>query len=561
MAMRNWSTLLIILGLLFMSSLVRGQTPAEYAGAEEIIAHANALGIKKDFDGAINLLTSAVERFPAYAHLYLSLANWQEIRGLEASTADASSLQERETSFHRQLSEYPDTARDIFETYARATMFVPDTGEIRQHIAELTAQDFPLQLGELGPLALPGDPIPVTYTVRDPRLPVEKRGMYQGIITSRPLPIIPASPGDPDSGLRANFSTDPEYGKNPDYTRDPVYGNWRFDNILYAYDFDKQNDCWNLRFRIMWQDVPGQEENRARFARHCAQLLLRLSGLLHIYTGLSPMFSPDGAINVWLSEKGDPGGEAIDENIYLMGIGVHRSPGEWEREVAHEFGHETLPVVGGYVKPEWASNGILGERLFTRWLLLNADLATETHPWIRALNPDQIKETRIDRFIRQFAGLGPESPAMTAKDGTAMDAFIGMALYVEETQGSDCLASALKTMTTPAFSGPNGFLQAVEYVARSQQSAVQPVVTLQLTDMPAHMPLWVYLIDGNWQGQIETRDNATLAVKANVDGKELPLDLTGHFTTGNLNKGWHCICLVPDDKAPDDLVSLTLAKQ
>ena len=558
-ALRNWRILPVLLGLLLVS-LVGAQRSEEFCGADTIIAQADLLGAKKDYDGAIQLLQAASERYPTYARVYIALANWQEESAIQNSLLSATDAEGRRAEFRRQLNKYPEDARKIFETYGRATMNLPDASEIRQIVSELTAQEFPTQLGEFGPLALPGDPVPMVYTVSDPRLPVEKRGTYQGLITSRPLPILAGDANDAGSGLRAAYATDPEYGGNPEYDKDPKFGRWTFNKILYAYDYDTQQQCWNLRFRVMWQDVRGQEANRARFARNSAQLLLRLYGLLRAYTDLTPLFAADGAINVWLAEKGDPGGEAFNENIYLQVIGASRSPTEWLRELAHEFGHETLPVVGGYVKPEWASNGILGERLFQRWLLLNCDPATEKHPWIHALKPDHVKDTFIDRYIRQFAELGPDAPQLTGTDNTAMDDFIGMALYLNETQGSANLATALKNMINPMYSGQHGFLQAVESLITYQQSSAQPSITLRVSDLPAHIPLWVYLVAGNWQGELATSDNTVPTATVEVDGRDAHLDLAGHFTTGNLGRGWHCIRLHPGDKAPDNISSLKLVK-
>ncbi len=385
--MRHWSIVLITLGVLLLSYPGQAQVPEEFASAEQVIAQADALGAHKEYDGAIQLLTTAMARFPSYEWVYLALAHWQEMRGLQQENiTGADDVNARKAELYQHLNQYPETACALFETLGRAVMFLPDPQAIQQHAEELTRQEFPRQLGEYGPLALPGNPVLLTYAINDPQLPEEKRGMYQGLITSTPLPIIPADPDDPLSGVRANYVTDPEFGKNPDYAHDKLYGNWHFNNILYAYDFDNAQHCWNLRFRVMWQNVRGQTENRARFARQCAQLLLHLYGLLRAYTDLTPRFAVDGAMNVWLAEKGEAGGEAFSENIYLQDIGAHRAPGEWVRELAHEFGHETLPPVGGYVKPEWASNGILGERLFMRWLLLNA-ARTKPNPgsrhWIR----------------------------------------------------------------------------------------------------------------------------------------------------------------------------------
>jgi len=559
-AMRLWTILLFVFALFLLSGKIQAQMSEDFASAEEVITHAEALGAHNDYDGAIKLLTTAVARFPTYARMYLALANWQEMRGLQEIVAHDNDANERKTLLYQHLNDYPETAQALFETLGRATMFLKDTQPIQQHINELTRQEFPTLLGEYGPLALPGNPVPSVFTINDPQLPVGKRGTYQGLITSTPLSVIPADTDDLQPGVRAKYATDPEFGNNTDYAHDAKFGNWRFHNILYAYDYDAAHHCWHLRFRVIWQNVRGQQDTRARFARQCAQLLLHLYGLLRAYTDLTPRFATDGAINVWLAEKGEAGGEAFNENIYLQEIGVNRAPTEWVRELAHEFGHETLPVVGGYVKPEWASNGILGERLYLRWLLLNVDPG-ETQPWIKALNSTLMKESRINRYIRQFAALGPDAPQMLETDSAAMDAFTGMALYLDETFGSAPLTSVLKMMTTPAYSGQNGFCQSVEAQACIQQSIAQPTVILRLPELPAHIPYWAYLTAGIWQGTVETRNGATLAVKIEVDGKETLLDLNGHFMTVNLCKGWHQFHLAPDDKVPDDLVSLKLVRQ
>lgn len=560
-AVRNWSVLLLTLGLLLATSALRAQPMEILGSAEETIARADALGANKDFDGAIRLLNDAIVRFPSYSRVYLALATWQEVRGLFSMPVNTSSLDDRKVILRQHLNEYPEVAKDIFETYGRATMFLPDTDDIRQRVEGLTTHDFPVELGEYGPLALPGDPMPVVYTISDPQLPVEMRGVYQGLITTRPLPIEQADPGELGSGTHENYAADPKYGKDDKYANDPKYGHWSFEKMLYAYDFDNHKKTWNLRFRVMWQNVPGQQENRARLARQCAQLLLRLSGLLRAYTGLTPLFSSDGVVNVWLAERGDAGGEAYNENIYLQEVGTQRTPTEWIRELAHEFGHQTLPAVGGYVKPERIANGVLGERLFIRWLLQNIDPASETQAWVRGLKPTEFKDARINRLVRQFATLGPEMPQLRATDAAAMENFVGMALYLDMTQGSSTLAGALKSMTTPAYSGPNGFLQSVESMAAYQQSSAQPVVTLHLSELPTNVPLWVYLTDGAWKGEIETRDNATLNLKVDVDGKESKIDLTSHFTTAVLQKGWHRLHLTPEDKVPSTLISLKLIRQ
>lgn len=515
--------------LLFtLGTALVAQPAAVPNSVDEVLARVNALVTVKDFDSAIALLKSAVNRYPTESKLYLALADCQEIQGLSAlPAADGANTA---AAFRKRLDQdqYIPIARDVFETYGKATMYVQDLKPIRLRVAELVAERFPVQLGEYGPLALPGDPMPYLITLTDPQLPTEARGAYQGLITTRPLPVTPA------------YERDPKYGADNSFDANPVYGKWTFQQMLLAYEFDRGARCWRLRFRVMWQNAPGQEENRLRLARHTAMLLLRFSCLLQAYTGLTPRFTPTGALNVWLTEKGDPGGETYDDNIYLYNVGTPRTPVEWAREIAHEYGHETIPPVGGYAKPEWAANGYLAERLFLRWLLLNRDPKADNHPWVRSLDEAEINTARIEPVLRHFAAVGPDSQVMRDTSRAAMDGFIGMALYLEMSRGSGYLITLLNGLSTPTYSGPMGFIDTLMAQEAYYQDPEHAIVTLRLSELPSGLPLWVYLRAGTWKGDIT--GGAQLTVE--VDGNAVRVD-GGSFVTPPLNKGWHKISITP----------------
>jgi hypothetical protein len=314
----------------------------------------------------------------------------------------------------------------------------------------------------------------------------------------------------------------------------------------------------------MWQDVPGKDEARLLFAQQTAQLLVRIAGVMQAYTDLTPRFSEDGVVNVWLTEKGEPGGESLDQQIYLYNIGTPRSAAEWVRELAHEYGHQTLPPVGGYDQPEWGASGLLGEQLLLRWLTLNPDAAAEeSHPWVRTLDPIDVSTTRINPLIRQFANLGPNAPQWRGTDAAAMDGYLGMALYLEQARGSRYLALVLnKWMTSPTFAGTNGFLQSVSDLEEHVQSIDHPVVLLRLGELPRDIPYYVYLSKGSWNGELQGQDLAPTKVKCTLDGKALPLDAQGKFSAGDLTTGWHTFRVnVVADVADPELTALKLSKQ
>jgi hypothetical protein len=540
-----------VLGLALLLAVLPVQAGV-IAGAEALITRADEIAHKQgDVPGAIALMKSGLERYPTYPRLYSYLAQLQEFAGLPPFSTEINTPAKRYAAFENRLVDYPDAVRDMFDTFGLAFMNLPDAAEIRKQVDNLLHDDMPLVLGQYGPLALPGDPTPFSYTLADPQLDANQRGgVYQGLITTKPLPVLPA------------LAKDPKYGKNKElYANDPKYGNWTFHWMLLAYDYNRDTKQWTLRFRVMWQDVPGQAEARTQFAQQTAHLLLRLNGLLRVYADLPPLFPKDGVINVWLAERGDAGGEAYDENIYLQQVGTPRGPGEWVREIAHEYGHETLPAVGGYTKPEWAANGRLGERLFVSWLLRNLDQKTETHPWLRTMDIAEYQEARIERPIRQFSAIGPEMPQIRGTDAVAMDAFIGMALYWDMARGSKALAAALKNMRSPVFAGRLGFLDNLEDAERYAQSVDKPVLSLRLTNVPAGVRLWVWLNKGTWTGTFESREAGLVKVKAEVDGKPTKPTDAGGFTTQALDKGWHRIQLIPDGDTLPALTGLRLVRE
>jgi len=543
---RIWKAFLLslILGTASIPLAAFAQSSSAPRSADEVLAHANEMIAGKDYDGAIALLKSAIARYPTQLPMYLLLADCQEIQGISA-LPPAENMEAGE-AFRRQLNQggYVQLARDLFETYGKATMYVPEIRPVQQRVADLVTTQFPVLLGEYGPLALPGDPLPCLTTLTDPQLPTEARGTYQGLITTRPLPVTPP------------YVRDPKYGSDNSFAADPTYGHWSFQQMLFAYEFDREQRCWRLRFRVIWQDAPGQGDQRLRLAKNCAALLLRLSCCLQAYTGMAPRFTNDGVINIWLTEKGEPGGETYDDSIYFYNAGMPRTPLEWVRELAHEYGHEVLPPVGGYAKPEWGANGYLAERLFMRWLLVNRDPKTDSHPWVRALDAQEITTDRIDQVIRRFAAIGPDSQVLTGTDKAAMDGFIGMACYLEISRGSQYLATLLKGLSTPTFGGPRGFLDTLAAQESYYQDPEHALVSLRLTGLPKDLPLWIYLCAGAWKGEVTGGGQ----LKVEVDGKEVNAD-GNIFTTPALEKGWHSITITSRATDPPALSGLKLIRQ
>jgi len=526
----------IILGLLLAwAAAFAAPETTDLAEPDAVIAQANTLGGQNEYVGAIQLLQNAIERYPSYAPLAIALANWQELRGLAELPNATGTLEERRALLRQNPGAYPDLLNEVFETYGRAVMCAPTDTTLRKAIADETREDFPLMLGQYGALALPGDPTPFTYLLSDNRLPLESRGEMQGLITMRSFPVP------------KRYSKDPKYGAHPDTIQDPRYLYWSFSRMILAYDYDPLAKIWRLRFRVIWQDTPGQEEARLLLARQSAQLLLRLARVGQAYSGYAPRFSPDGVVNVWLANDGEAGGESYQENIYLQQVGTARSSNEWVRELAHEYGHQSIPVVGGYTKPEWASNGYLGECLYLRWLSKN--LLGDQHPWLRDGGLEAYARDRVTPLVKAFVANGPLAKNLSGTDATAMNGFVGMGLYLDMTRGGRALAQALNAMTSPNFAGPDGFLASLEEQDAYFQSVDRPIIGLRVAELPAEGPIWVYLRSGKWRGLVQRDvDNSTkapLKCQLRFDGKELKVSEQGIFNTSELERGWHTMRITP----------------
>ncbi|HEY3379613.1 MAG TPA: hypothetical protein VGL77_19225, partial [Armatimonadota bacterium] len=187
---RQCRIIVLIVGLLGLSLAVRAQDEERVAGAETIITRAQALGDKQDYNGAVNMLRQALERYPTYPRLYQTLADWQMTRAV-AQKSGANAAKGAISPFDIQ---------EIFDTLGLAMMYLPDVCDTRQRVSALISESFPVQLGTYGPLALPAVPTPFTFTLSDPRLPANQRGPQQGLVTMQPLPVSDAYVRDPKYG-------------------------------------------------------------------------------------------------------------------------------------------------------------------------------------------------------------------------------------------------------------------------------------------------------------------------------------------------------------------------
>ncbi len=554
--------IILILLIIVITNLITSAVTV-IPDADALIKNASDTGNARGADAAISLLTKIAEQYPRYPKVYNVLMTWQEIKCLSLvrnediwreimpdTPRPAMPTLEQKREYlqnHIQDETFQPSVSSLFETAGNA-IAIADGDVDLTIVNSLTKQDFPIKLGAAGVMALPGKPKPVTYKLTDPVLPLSAQGEKQGLICGEALPV------------RSSFERDPKYGITPvdNDAIKPVI--WGFSRMIYAYEYDSASSQWTLKFRIMWQDSPGKTDNRYQLASNTASLLLRISALARNYGNFTPRFSNDNIINIWLAEGGEAGGESFNNNIYLYKINAQRSSAEWMREIAHEYGHQVIPVIGGYEEPEWGANGRLGEKLFMRWLYINVGKSLDPHPWVSDTIPDDFMKYKINPLVVAYTTLGPKG-IVGKRDESGMDAFVGFAIFIDITQGGRELSYILNKVTSPSYDGNNGFLKFIEQQATYYyEISSKPVISLRMAELPANTPAWVFLSEGIWQGKAVPEKNTMLHFKGEMDDQPMVVDGSGNFMLNIKGAGWHCVKLTSDNGDKLNLLKLVPIK-
>ena len=238
-------------------------------------------------------------------------------------------------------------------------------------------------------------------------------------------------------------------------THDPGYGG-TYNGTVAAYTADQpaghsQPDGYLRRFIV---HVP--EADALPAARSAARILLTLLGQMHRHTGYDHPASAR-SLDVWLTAGphtgvgGDIGGEQRGTSIYVFALSAERTPLEWLRELAHEYGHFALPGIAGYTAPEEWANGLLGERLFLKWLaedLGAGTLAATQAPYLDVKSIRTYVEKQVVPLINRIARAGADPRSFRRRDAEGMDTFTALALYTDTVYGSTALWNAF-SYTSP----------------------------------------------------------------------------------------------------------------
>lgn len=235
----------------------------------------------------------------------------------------------------------------------------------------------------------------------------------------------------------------------------------------------------DLRILVYSQEQKGNQ------GMSVARMLLRIWSMNYRRMRLtqSPVYH-DGLVEVYLCFGGRAGGEQLFgqdlvpdpkqpdktdvekvNTIYIYDMPSFTDPVEMAREVAHEYGHATWPPVGGFKDPEEWADGYLAEKVFLRWLrdgIASGELSPDDAMGATKAGLDAWLAAHADPLILKAAQTQP-TPNLTEDPSAAgMDAFIGMALYLDTLYTDRVLVRSLNLCGYKAKEYPDAAVLAAE---------------------------------------------------------------------------------------------------
>ncbi len=192
--------------------------------------------------------------------------------------------------------------------------------------------------------------------------------------------------------------------------------------------------------------IHGPDRDALPIAKRCGRMLACLWSTANARLGRTARGLRGPAVHVWLTRSGDPGGEQVRNSLYFYNVFATRSGLEWAREIAHEYGHYLFPSPSGYAQPESWASGVLGERMFLKWLIEDARTPApdaDPLPFGAAADLDEYRTKQIAPLLARVRAGGPDMASLPAADRDAFDNFTALLLYADDTYGSRVLTDLL----------------------------------------------------------------------------------------------------------------------
>ena len=275
--------------------------------------------------------------------------------------------------------------------------------------------------------------------------------------------------------------------------------------LLSSHDARSEDPLHNLPFSAavgVYTDEAGAyqkrftihlpERSHLNSGRRAARFLALLWGMADRRYGSLCARLRQQPVDVWFTAGGQAGAEMSRNSLYVYDLLADRSGLEWARELAHEFGHYLLPGASGYREPESWANGVLGERLFLKWLredLRAGRLDPAEVPYVKLPELDDYCAKQVTPLIEQIQQRGPDAATIKGEDRRATNAFTGLLLYSDTVYGSRSVMNMLAFLPRRN----TGHARGVDFLSAFQDWAakVSPRVS-----MPSGAAIHLYLPAG-----------------------------------------------------------------
>ncbi len=263
---------------------------------------------------------------------------------------------------------------------------------------------------------------------------------------------------------------------------------------------------WSPRFRVF-----EQFRDEGELGPRVVRLLLRLWDFNVKRLRLDHGEAYRRLVDVYLAYGGEPGGEqlfTVDptepnaygkanhvNTVYIYQVTTFTEPFEMVREVAHEYGHATIPPIGIYSAPEDWANGLLGERLYIQWLrdelaakrLTSYDMLGGTQASL-----DAYLAAKVAPDVKRIALNGPDWSLLTKRTEDAMKEYLALASYAERVLPPRAFARSLVLTGSQKAEDYNRSVVS----AATEQSTWSPRWPAGL----AKKPIWLPVGKGTLQG-------------------------------------------------------------
>lgn len=301
----------------------------------------------------------------------------------------------------------------------------------------------------------------------------------EGVVTARVGVVV--DPFDPPRTSPKSFGTPPQP--------------WLFPWLTSGWVFTGREGTLSLRFRVYSQERKAANDDAEMVTRMLTALWKQNRDRLlrdhsQRYNG--------GLVDVFLCWGGKAGGEQRFDiayegsisrpvnSIYFYDLKSFTDPVERAREVAHEYGHATLPPIGGFEAPESWANGYLGEKLFMKWMADIQSKGKYTAEDAMGASAAQIQEwvtKNVDPLVvRGSQGL-PTAQFQSLKTEEGMNRYIALAVYAEAILPEKVFARSINL---------TGSLSAKDYPEAIALAAEEPKeLTLRIPTYLRGKSIWI----------------------------------------------------------------------